>query len=877
MLQVNSRQQKIQASWPQLLWLFTKREWFSVFLSTIVGILAAELIHLGRDRAFQASVATHFKAWVSFDLARYYVPYLAIISVLALLAFGPFFCTNVWRGLKSWGNGVTSGLVLLPFVSAFSISMLAAPAAPVRSILDMFLAVAWFLASFRLYFRAHLRAARTVREGEFIVPAKVRSLAGSQLEWSDDPIQTWSQDALGRAALVDSLSIKIMIAQAPVLLLTGPFGSGKTSTLNLLREHLGGKAITVSFSTWLPGSQETLSSYLFGDIARECKKHYLVPGLGKSASRLATALGQKVPFLNEYLKLLPPATQKDDIDNLKSALLRLPKRVLVLLDEIDRMEKEEIMTLLKVIRGMATLPNVSFVCAGSLETIVKTTGKDYEYFEKFFPVVRSVPEPDPVGLRRTGVDRLVAAFATCDWFETSTEADEFRKRIESVWSERIAPFCKNLRAVGLVANDVSVAAAPLRREVDPVDLTLLEMLDRFAPIVYELVARNSLALTGGESLVRGGPFQTDEDENKNRTKFLADLKKAVPNEEESEKIKSVLHELFPLLSKGGGQLERRLRRITKDADKENGKRISEPGMFAAYFRYELPDAIFSSVEIASLLRRFESAENRSAGEKIFLDTLQSMEKGSLKRDDFLRKLADAAKKTIPISAAKSLGEAAAKAASSYTYDMMPAFGEAGHVLRMILFIAQRLSKTDRIAFLRQCILNATDDTMAFNILRIVTKQEGDSNIDVTIADLYEGFAERMRKRYGRDVDAANFDLSTSDSWAMEYWGRDLRASGIPSNLEDRKMQNDFWLRYIGNCKVRLAQAFRFFLPVAAYTTDPAPLVQNRISLEDLERLYNDLPDDPALTDSDRKSLSLLGRFLAGEFKNGIDPTSRIWS
>ena len=105
------------------------------------------------------------------------------------------------------------------------------------------------MASFRLYLRGNVRAARTIHEEEFTVPQHVRSIVGSALEWSDDPIQTWAQDALGRAALVDSLSIKIMIAKTPVIALSGPFGAGKTSTLNLLREHLGNKAITVSFST----------------------------------------------------------------------------------------------------------------------------------------------------------------------------------------------------------------------------------------------------------------------------------------------------------------------------------------------------------------------------------------------------------------------------------------------------------------------------------------------------------------------------------------------------------------------------------------------------------------------------------------------------
>src|SRR4029077_11479029 len=121
------------------------------------------------------------------------------------------------------------------------------------------------------------------------VPHK-RTRTGSQWSESDDPIRTWEEDALGRASLVDSMSVKLMISKSPVLALFGELGSGKTSTLNLLREHLDRKAIVVSFRTWLPGTQETFTAYLLSDIANECQKHYVVPGLRKSAKRLARAL-----------------------------------------------------------------------------------------------------------------------------------------------------------------------------------------------------------------------------------------------------------------------------------------------------------------------------------------------------------------------------------------------------------------------------------------------------------------------------------------------------------------------------------------------------------------------------------------------------------
>jgi hypothetical protein len=136
----------------------------------------------------------------------------------------------------------------------------------------------------------------------------------------------------------------------------------------------------------------------------------------------------------------------------------------------------------------------------------------------------------------------------------------------------------------------------------------------------------------------------------------------------------------------------------------------------------------------------------------------------------------------------------------------------------------------------------------------------------------------MRKRYGRDVDAATIDLSTSDPWALDYWGRDLRAHGIQSDPEDLKIQHEFWLRYIDGSRARLAQAFRaFFFPVARYTEDPSLTVETRIRLTDLKRLYEELPEDPNLTDQEKKSLDLLRRFLSGEFQDGVDPTSGIWN
>ena len=277
--------------------------------------------------------------------------------------------------------------------------------------------------------------------------------------------------------------------------------------------------------------------------------------------------------------------------------------------------------------------------------------------------------------------------------------------------------------------------------------------------------------------------------------------------------------------------------------------------------------------MATFLRRMDDAAKSGNGERVFQEKLDSMEKGSPQRDDFLRKLAQAAQKSMSLPTGKGLAHAAMSAAHKYTYDMMAAFGEAGHVLRIVLRVAQRLPLSERLKLLEDCILEAADDTMALNILTKLTGKRPDFDLEVSLAQLYPAFTKRMRKRYGRDVDAENIDISTSDPWAFNYWGHDPKTEGITFDPEDKAIQRDFWLRRIGNSRARLAQVFRgFFLPASvSYTGDVAPFVENKIPLEDLKRLYEQLPDDGTLNNIDRQSLRTLRRVLDDEFKNGAGP------
>jgi hypothetical protein len=871
-LHLNKEQRNLIRGWRQLLLQFARREWFPLLICSSLGAVAAGLTRLFLfDRLFKSfAVATYLPSAKHFDDSRLYFPYAVAIALmigLALIGYGP---GVIARGFRSWTAGVASGLCLLPFTSMFLVLTLFRSTIQCRLLTHLAIITIFFMLGYLLYLSAKMRGERTLTEEDLRVPFQTKSLVGTEVSESDDPIQSWRQDALGRAALVDSISIKLMIAKTPVLALFGEFGSGKTSILNLLREHLGGKAIVVPFSTWLPGSQETLISYLLGDIANECQKRYVVPGLSKSARRLASALAKTVPFLKGYSELFPAVTQRDDIQAMSAALARLPVRVIVLLDELDRMEKEELLTLLKVIRGIASLQNLSFVCATDRPSLVTTVKGDLSdesnlYFEKFFPVSVQVPKADADALRKTGVERLVAALNRRTWFENESEAEDFRKQIDSLWNERIAPFCRNLRQIGLLANDVGAAAALLRREVHPVDLTLVELLRRFKPSVYEFVGRNSVVLTGAESWSRAGGYQTSEQTKRLKQKLLSDIQQVTESGEQLEQVKGILSELFPRFEEISSSWESRswVSRSKREKSQEDEKRIFHPGIFPAYFRYELPQGLFSSVELEAFIRTMNSVVTDDGRQRIFLEKLSSMEKGSPKRDDFLRKLSDTVN-SLPPQVRQALVHAAMRAADTYVYDSaFVMLGEAGHVLRIVIRVGLKIPKAERAALLSQCILEAADDTMAFRVLTKLTGEQSDFDLGVSMEQIYPSFEKRMMLRYGPNVDAANVNLTTADTNAFNLWGH--------HDAVGKAAQHDFWLRYIGENRSRLAQTFDgIFMPLGIYEKDPTPFVENKISTANLKRLYETLPGDESVTEADRKSLRRLKRFLDGEFKDGLD-------
>jgi predicted KAP-like P-loop ATPase len=99
---------------------------------------------------------------------------------------------------------------------------------------------------------------------------------------ADNPIRKLEDDVLGRAKVARSFAeqvISLDVSEGVVVGVLGPWGSGKTSFINLTRAYLEGLAVVVlDFNPWMFSGAEQLVESFFVEVSAQLK---LRPGLAE--------------------------------------------------------------------------------------------------------------------------------------------------------------------------------------------------------------------------------------------------------------------------------------------------------------------------------------------------------------------------------------------------------------------------------------------------------------------------------------------------------------------------------------------------------------------------------------------------------------------
>ena len=766
---------------------------------------------------------------------------------------------------RSWWAGITSFLFTLVFLTTVIFFRLDAQnwVTPVTVILVAVILEYWRQ---RLVQRPRSRFSEPSLLG-LNIPWQRTLTEVSPEAWvaspGDHPIKEWEQDLIGRKAIVESLADHVLVLGTPVVALQGEFGDGKSSVLNLFRKAIQGKAIVVSFNAWLPGGEATFATDLFEDIAAECNRHVYIPRLRRHGLRYARTISGTVSSLSGLRELIPPETQNDQVEELKESLDRIPLPIVVLLDEMDRMGKEELVVVLKVLRGAASIPNTTFVCAFSEAELRRRLAEDenlpYDYLEKFFPISLKIGSLDSSTLGKLFQVKVVDGLKRMGfiWGQPKEETD-----LGDLWRESFSKFCTNFRKTGLLLNDVLSAARPIAGEVSAFDLIAIEALRRFFPDVHRLVRRNPQFLTEGGSW-ETRPWLSSESKKSGNKEFLGKIESEIQKTPHPEAARVILAYLFPLYEgPGEDRLSyHRWARSTSMESAEGTKRICHPDYFSVYFRSAVPTEMFSNAELQKLLSDLENSQSQTDVERVFEGLLGAVPKHHPKREDAFWKIGrlfDGIRDEV----AGWLAISVANHAAEYKYDILNV-GEAARALNLVFMAAQKLSKTPKAQkLLVEALTQATDDTFAFRIFEYTRDQQRNKILTdfsgINADEIKGALVERMRRRYGPDVPVETIEIEYADWPAFRLW-----ADNSP---EDQALEHSFWRRFIGRSRKRLAQTLNFIYPSGTvWTSDPSQFVEKLFPFEEARTLLRELTEDAQLGEVEAKALERFAELLEGKW------------
>ena len=230
--------------------------------------------------------------------------------------------------------------------------------------------------------------------------------------WADEPLRVDADDEFGRDAFIATVARRINQATSTgastVFGLVGPWGSGKTSVIARVRTCLADDWSVGEFTPWSTADStamslefvSALSSALGvkvkGSLRRKLAGYakHVVPlasaiplfgtGISGSAGSVVSSLASRAPWHKEF-------------DELSAELGALNKRVLIVIDDVDRLTGDELMTLLKVVRLLGRFTGVHYLIAYDQATIEEllaahgAVGRSTKFMEKIVQHPFEVP------------------------------------------------------------------------------------------------------------------------------------------------------------------------------------------------------------------------------------------------------------------------------------------------------------------------------------------------------------------------------------------------------------------------------------------------------------------------------------------------------
>ena len=313
----------------------------------------------------------------------------------------------------------------------------------------------------------------------------------------DEPITSSEDDLLGRKIYAQDAAKKLLATNTEKNAFTfgviAPWGNGKTSFLYMLKEHIdnnwAGDVVTISFHPWKYGKSSNLTYLFFEELSKSLAPYstsfsYDIIRYARTVSSIENSTTK---FLGSILGCFASPTVEEQYEDLKKKISNMQRKIVVFIDDIDRLESKEIEELFRLVRNTSNLPFMYFVIAYDKKYVVDSLNSIFpshslSYSQKILQEEFFLPIIKKNELKAVLREKLSVFLNT----EEMGQVDKLLNR-ELFNSIDVFNYLGNIRDIKRLANALLLHLKKLHGEIDIWDYIVLEILRQQYPFVLELI------------------------------------------------------------------------------------------------------------------------------------------------------------------------------------------------------------------------------------------------------------------------------------------------------------------------------------------------------------------------------------------------------
>jgi predicted KAP-like P-loop ATPase len=432
----------------------------------------------------------------------------------------------------------------------------------------------------------------------------------------DSPLTDSKRDRLGRRRFAERIASTFgdrTDRSSLVIGLYGSWGEGKTSVLNFVDAALAGRdeIVVVHFNPWLLRDAPTMMLGFFETLASAVGRR--MPAARKQIAGFLRGYGTAMSAISLNLAVVsirPGDAVRNFAQDMGTASLQRQrrgfekllrdsgKRVLVLVDDLDRLDDVETHAMFQLVKLGAAFEGVSYLLAVDSDKVARALAPrygsgdprgGYDFLEKIVQVPLHLPRARSSDLLEMADEALGEVLETSKVELTDAEQYTLQRRFQL----GVAPLLTTPRAAVRFGNGISFAMPLLRGEANTVDLITLEAIRATVPELYSAMRSHP-----DWFLLSDAGLAVLDNERPAQYKKSVDTLLEPLAPEQADACRHLIRELFPRTAKYWGDDA-----VTFDDPRDwlSRQRVASEDYFDRFFSYSVPKGQLSDELVRGLL------------------------------------------------------------------------------------------------------------------------------------------------------------------------------------------------------------------------------------------------------------------------------------